>query len=101
MVEVTHAGPVSVGVRSTMIPPATPAAPVWMCIAVGAAMPACRWATQTWALGGSSVRKAAALPSGSPGPGTSWAPVRFANFIPAEAEGTAKAANAGARQHHQ
>ena len=93
MFAVTHAEPVRVGVRSTRIGPATPAAPRWMCIAIGASMLLCRWATHTWPLAGRSVSIAAALPSGSAGPGTSCAPVKFANFIPADADGTPKATN--------
>ena len=52
MFAVTHAEPVRVGVRSTRIGPATPAAPRWMCIAIGASMLLCRWATHTWPLAG-------------------------------------------------
>src|SRR5215216_4773408 len=62
--------------RVTTTGPATPAAPTWMCAAVaGSSIPAALISQQTSSCPGLTVMVAVPLPSGSPGPGTSAAPV--------------------------
>src|SRR5215208_8221007 len=64
------------GVRDTTTSPNSPTAPSWMCAPVaGSSIPSVLIVQQTSSCPGLTIMVAVPLPSGSPGPGTSAAPV--------------------------
>jgi hypothetical protein len=64
------------GVKDTTTSPNSPTAPSWMCAPVaGSSIPSVLIVQQTSSCPGLTIMVAVPLPSGSPGPGTSAAPV--------------------------